>query len=469
MLPRLTPDEILNLRGKVAALEADSTFPRFLEIVRNRFTTEGYHSKNLSFWKSALRNFIRRSEYYLNLAKSTPIDTEQILSKMTEAFQTKTRQVTYVAPMEFVRFSNKPLEFRLFTIRSYTSSELESLLQNQVNEAFYPSHHATTTDLGRLTWYSFIVVTETEPAERLGRFGTFLADVGKVNIKFSEHPPIEKALKQLALVDWEANWLEPTADPDSEWEQWERFSVPFVFRVTDDLLSYPSHRINTSQLTTTSYVFIDPETGEPDEEEGPDVRISLDTEQGARLQAYVRKVDDALLKVESAGSSWAFYDRALSFLVKAFSTYELEQLLWHIAAIESILGEKKTGVTNRLVHRVSIILGDTEATRKEARSQFLKLYEFRSQLVHGAEFEQQIWEGHLRKARNVTRQVLVWFLYYLENITGQVRASSEQPTTFPSHEELLLMLDMKPTTRETIARHLPDIPTSFPNLPSWLD
>jgi len=465
---RLVTGNGVDMKNKVTDLESGPEFISLLDVVQKTFLAEGYHSGERSFWEWALRTFLRRSKFYINLGEGTHLEAKELISSLTEAFRRKIRNVTYLAPMEFVRFSGNPIVFRHFTIRSYSWKELDQLLQNSVNEVFYPSTYLRIKDLGNLAQYSFIVVTETESTERLGHLGHGLADVGKVNIKFSLYPPLEMALKELTLVDWEAEWLEPTTSPDSEWEQWERFEIPFVIRVTDDLLAQPDHRLDLSNLATTSYYSYNAETGEPEEDEGPDVRISLGTEQTKEFEAYVRKIDKLIQVVEAAGPSWSFFDRALSFLVKAFFTYDLEQLLWHIVALEGVLGEKGAGVTNRLIRRVSSILGKSDTERKQIRAQFVKLYDFRSQLVHGAEFEKQIWEGHLREARNLTRKVMVWFLHYLENIHGQIPAD-EKPPDYPRREELLLLLDIEAGTRNRLAKPLALIPAEFPYVASWLD
>ena len=436
-------------------------------MVQEIFLAEGYHSGERGFWTWALRTFLRRSKFYINIGEGTHVEAKELTASLTNAFRRKTRNVTYLAPMEYVRFSGNPIVFRHFTIRSYSWKELDQLLQNSVNHVFYQWSHLSIKDLGNLAQYSFIVVTETESTERIGHIGHGLADVGKVDLKFSRYPPLEIALKELTLVDWESEWLDPTTSPDSEWEQWERFDIPFVIRVTDDLLAQPVHRLDLSNLATTSYFSSNPETGEREEDQGPDVRISLGTEQLKEFEAYVRKIDKLIQAVEAAGPSWSFFDRALSFLVKAFFTYDLEQLLWHIVALEGVLGEKGAGVTNRLVRRVSKILGKSDAERKQIRAQFLKLYNFRSQLVHGAEFEKQIWEGHLRETRNLTRKVMVWFLHYLENIDSQI-PGDEKPPDYPRREELLLLLDMDAGTRKRVAKPLARIPAEFPHVCSWL-
>jgi hypothetical protein len=113
-----------------------------------------------------------------------------------------------------------------------------------------------------------------------------------------------------------------------------------------------------------------------------------------------------------------------------------------------------------------VILGGTAAERKAISKQFKQLYDLRSDLVHGDEFEKQIWEGHLRDARNLTRRMMVWFLELLASIRNQV-PPEEGPAGLPSREELLLLLDLQPNARTRVSRLLTGVPSGFPHVSAW--
>jgi hypothetical protein len=130
-------------------------------------------------------------------------------------------------------------------------------------------------------------------------------------------------------------------------------------------------------------------------------------------------------------SGWHFFETALNMLVKAFFTDELEQLLWHITAIDALLGEKGD-VTEKLARRVASILGKTEDQQTKLKDSFKELYNFRSALVHGKRFDDEdpVDVGHLRKARDFARQTFIWFLDILITIQNgilQGRNASEYP------------------------------------------
>jgi hypothetical protein len=451
------------LRELVEGLERGAEFKRLVAEVRTAFLPDGKHGRNESLWASALGNCLRRSHYYLDLSEEKTIRGDDVIDKLSVAFRRRSRQVTYLAPMEYLQLGCDSMTFKRFTIQRFKKVELDAMLQQAVNEVFYP--WAYVKDVGMLTWYSMIVVRDTEPTERVGFLGVRLAEIGKIRVRYTSYPAIEPALQHLALVDWEAPWLNGIGHTPDEWEQWERFGIPFVMRFTDDLLSGPAHAPDLSTLTTEPN--IDSYTGEY-EGERPSISIHLDAEESESLRSYLGRIEDLLERVGPHSSAWPFFARAQGFLMKAFFTYELEQLLWHMAALEALLGENRAGVTERLTRRIGIIVGQTNAERRAIRKRFRELYSFRSHLVHGDEFGKQIWEGHLREARNLTRQVMVWSLHLLASIEGQVRPE-EKPGGLPKREEILLLLDLERSTRTRVANLLTGVPAEFPHIASWIE
>lgn len=460
---RIVTNRPASLRELVEDLEKGAEFKNLVAEVRLAFLPDGYHGRDESLWAFALTNFLRRSRYYLDLSEEKTITDEDVIGKLGDAFRRQSRQATYLAPMEYLELGCDSMTFKRFTIRRFKRAELEGMLQQSVNEVFYP--WAYVKDVGMLTGYSMIVVGETEPTDRVGFGGAGLADIGKIRVRYTSYPAIEPALQHLALVDWEAPWLEGTGHTPDEWEQWERFGVPFVIRLTDDLLSVPAHAPDLSTLATEPVY--SPNTGEY-EGERRSTSIHLDAKASESLRSYLSRIEDLLEMVRPYLSAWPFFERAQGFLMKAFFTYELEQLVWHVAALEALLGENKVGITDRLARRIGAIVGRTDAEQRAIRKQFKELYDFRSDLVHGDEFGKQIWEGHLRDARNLTRRVMVWFLHFLANIETQLRPE-EKPTGLPKREELLLLLDLEPSTRTRVSRLVTGVPAEFPHIPSWIE
>ena len=161
-------------------------------------------------------------------------------------------------------------------------------------------------------------------------------------------------------------------------------------------------------------------------------------------------------------------DTMLGFLLKAFTSHGLEELLWHMTAIEAALGEDVDGgLTKLLGSRVALILGPTEAKRKAIRKRFGELYKMRCNLVHGnAEVgDQRVDFGHFIDARQFSRGVVLWVLRYMNHVYGILQGRIEDA---PTREDMLKVLDTSKPARGRIMCLLKETPAGFPNVDDWV-
>ena len=93
-----------------------------------------------------------------------------------------------------------------------------------------------------------------------------------------------------------------------------------------------------------------------------------------------KKHDTKLPYLETLDTRWPFLKVAIGNLIKAFFTEELEQLLWHITALEALLGERGRGIRKSIAKRSAAILGTTKTERKGWKKQFEDLYDLRCAL-----------------------------------------------------------------------------------------
>lgn len=228
-----------------------------------------------------------------------------------------------------------------------------------------------------------------------------------------------------------------------------------MLSTSDDLLSWPGQSNAVPEIET-----------EYDDEQEEIWRDSLLMEQG-EVQLFVsftRSINDVLARL-MAHSEWRFLDIALGFLIKAFFSEGLQQLLWHISVVESLLGEKKEGITELLSRRVACILGKTRKERASVYKSFKKLYDFRSDLVHGNREllkANKIYVGHLREARHVARETLLWFVHCLDHVDSRF---IESPCNhgLPKREDILSMLDMDTGSRARVEWLFNNLFSGFPH------
>jgi hypothetical protein len=465
---RLFVNKAVELWTMVDEMENEDEFHQLVLETRSAFYGD-YHGKSEYAWQRAVKNFFRRSVYYADIFEGKIVSIEATFHNYREAFQRREIQVSYLAPMEFVYFAERTMDFGTFHIRRFSSEELSTILQNSINEVFYPW---AAVDVKQLQNYWFIHLIEAVHAPKLGWIHVNLSDIDRVGIEYTEHPKvIEFALQQLALFDWQADWWKKLSahrhekqDKDLE-KGWLRFSIPFVLRVDDHLLDSPRPAPDISKLETEP--FIDARTGE-EIGEAPVVYIHFDKSETDAFKAFIQRTGNLLASLRAKQNGWQFLEVALGNFIRAFFSEGLEQMLWHITALEALLGEKGEGVTDRLARRIASILGKSEKERKAIRKQFKELYDFRSDLVHGNPFQKQTYVGHLRDARNLSRRVLLWFLHYLCKIQAGIPLNHAAENV-PTREDTLTLLDLDQNSRINLGWLIDIFPSEFPYVSEWVE
>lgn len=443
------------LQNAVEDIEESQLFSSLLEKVQHEVSAKGYHKGDISFWSNALRNVLRRSGYYSRIARSKKPASKVELRRILSAFDRRHETVTYMAPMEYVSLEQANLRFQTFTIKKFSKEQLDRIFDVTLNELYFPQ---AVIDTAMLSAYWFVVVKERRPIRPLGKIAVNLGSIGKVDISYSPFPVLEKTFQRLALFDWQPDYgrrRKPGERP--EWHGWLGFNIPFVIRVSDNLLKTPQQTPIMSALKTEPY--FDPMTNEELGEQ-PARYINLNGEETQALARSIKETDRLIKNVESAQEVWPFLVRALRFQVKGFFTTGLEQLLWHITVLEALFGEDIPGVTKRLARRTATVTAQSQTARKKVRKQFEELYNFRSRLIHGDEFKKQIWGGHLREARDMSRRSLLWFI----NLANKVLVTNrgKDLSALLTRNELLALIDLRPDALTRLAKIIRSMPSTFP-------
>lgn len=465
---RLFVNKAVELRTMVDQLESGDEFHQLTLETRSSFHGN-YHGNSEGAWQLAIKNFFRRSAYYADIFEGEIVSIEAPFHNYCEAFQRREIQVNYLAPMEFVKFAERTMDFGTFHIRRFSSDELSTIFQNTINEVFYPW---AVVDVKQLQNYWFLHLIESAQAPKLGWIHVNLNDIDRVGIEYTEHSKtVEFALQQLALFDWQADWWKKRSghghekqDKDLE-KGWLGFGIPFVLRVDDNLLDSPRPVPDISKLETEP--LIDAQTGE-EIGEVPAVYIHLNKSETDSFKAFIKRAGNLLTSLRAKQNGWQFLEVALGNFIKAFFSEGMEQMLWHITALEALLGERGEGVTDRMARRIASILGKNKNERKAIRKQFKELYVFRSDLVHGNPFQKQTYVGHLRDARNLSRRVLLWFLHYLCKIRAGI-PFNHATENIPTREDMITLLDLDQNSRKHIRWLIDILPSEFPYVSEWVE
>ena len=441
-----------HLRVLVEQLEEGHEFSALLEKTRSAFCSDWHSSKNESSWRHAIQHFFRRTGYYTGTfaGSNAPCD---LVHRYKEAFQRSYVQTTYLAPVEFVAFPKSAVEFSEFAIRRLDRNELDAIVGNDVNRVFYPY---AIVDTHALQEYWFIVVTTRQEAPRLGWINVDLSSIDRVSPEYTRFPcAVEDVLARLVLFDW-------VVAPQDDDLPYLGFNVPFVVRVDDNALRSPRSAPDCSTLVTTPQ--IDLSTG--DEYESPIFFFNLNEPHVVAFKECIECADECLRHLLTDDTHWPFLKVAIGNLIKAFFADGLEQLLWHVTVLETLLGERKQGVATSLAGRIAALLGTTQNKKKELRKQFGKLYDLRCSLVHGSEFKEDIQRKQLFEARMMARRVMIWFVHYFGDIAARVNEGSWQ-SEVPKREDFLILLDLSDSDRVRLSALLSNPPTGFPTAPDW--
>ena len=128
-----------------------------------------------------------------------------------------------MAPIEFVDFYDVDrLDFPSFSIRRFSPQELSEVINNSVNEVFYPD---AIWDVEKLSMFWFIdVIVPKVSTNKLLQNNDYFAYFGNYRHDPENFDPIKDALKIMALFNWRSC---------------NGFHVPFLSQVDEYFLAYP--------------------------------------------------------------------------------------------------------------------------------------------------------------------------------------------------------------------------------------
>ncbi len=443
------PDKVLPTpaaaRGWFDELEEDSTWDKLVQTCAHILGKKEEHRR--PSLGHPVKSWMRRGGTYLALLGGVQPNPVEVAEALLKDLQATEDRILFLAPLEGLEFIKTEMDFGDFQILRPQPEELEVLLGMPANRVFYPY---AATSIKRLTdhWY---IRCELREDRKLGpaydpielRWG------GPVRPEYTDLPlRIEPPLKCLIL------WDEQPYDLDLD--HWIGFvSIPFVIAVSDNPFKPPPAAPPIGDFRFYQPVIIDNE--EVGEEPGR--LIDLDAEGTAQFELFIRAVTVQLQRIRSVGKPWEFVDHGLNYLLKGFFSDGLDQLIWHIVALEALLGEKEsdTSLTEQLSKRVAAFHSGGPERGRAASKEFKTLYTIRCDLVHGRPFKKDVHSDHLWRARKLVRTVAIRMVDLLSQLAEE--AAKGRLTRIPEREEILSMLDA-----EGVRARLSELSRVFPSL-----
>lgn len=266
----------------------------------------------------------------------------------------------------------------------FSEAELEALVVAAPVDPYFRARF----DAKRLSQFRWLVVEEPYEVARTisGRhLPMFFRDWSSEMGSIEPHPPlfvpaVEAAICFLLTAPWEE--LVEGAERD-----WRAFRIPWVLTLDSDLFSPSTSVPDPETLTWIPYYIQDDQGDVVDEIEVPDT-TSLDDSTAVALADFDHRSWTRFLM---ARSSAMMPGPITHFFVRAFTSNDVDEFLFHITTIEACLGQSKdhqdkkqrlpdgsNGATARTAWRVSALLNDWSAG-----PEFKRLFKERSQFVHG--------------------------------------------------------------------------------------
>lgn len=190
---------------------------------------------------------------------------------------------------------------------------------------------------------------------------------------------------------------------------WRGFRLPWVYTVDDDLAVQPMAPPDTEALTFEPVIYHDTD-GEEIEDERPSV-LPLEDGSSTHLEHATR---DAWRKLEASRGSQLFQTPIEHFLVRAYLSGGIDELLAHMTVLEAALGEegdhdrklrpkpeRDLSATERMARRIAGLLGD-----QTAADAYRSLFKIRSLFVHGRAGLSTISTEQKVMARRLARRVV---------------------------------------------------------------
>lgn len=250
-------------------------------------------------------------------------------------------------------------------------------------------HHPEPIDFGRFSELQWLVVEETvaidpRPESRAVPilFTDLRRDLGAFEPHAARYPEaVERALFYLLLAPWETWSTMPEVD-------WRGFKIPWVYTTDTDLAVRPSRPPDAGDLTF-EIAFARDGWGEEDEYERPAV-LPLEDRSRDELASFDQS---GWSRLETARATSLFATPVEHFLVRAFRSDGIDEMMAHMTAIEAAVGEEgdhrrrlrakpdpypRLGSTERVAARVAGLLGD-----KAVAGVYADLFDLRSRFVHG--------------------------------------------------------------------------------------
>lgn len=333
-------------------------------------------------------------------------DMGKVAAALAHEFQRTTTRRRYLCPLDMAD-ELPSFQFGNARMGRFTAAELEVLFNAPRLERYYPG---IRLDAQRLSQFHWMVVEEDVSV--LGESGNrqfswldfpIGKDLGEIVPHSGRFPAaVESALFFLLLAPWD-DWAEMTE------VDWRGFRLPWVYTLDDDLCAFPQPPPPPERLSWEPYSH-QVDYDEWEESERPMWLRTWATAEDVRQALEARW---ELLQATSTLASELFSTPVEHFLVRAFLSDGIDEVMAHLIMIEAAFGAEAdhrrklrlTGdnydesPTRRVAARLSAAIVEPGAAKE-----YLDLYDMRCTYVHGRPEDRIISTQQRVLARRLARE-----------------------------------------------------------------
>lgn len=338
-------------------------------------------------------------------SKPSREDPEAIAAGLQRAFSATTTRRRHLCPLDLA--DDLPvLSFGLARIGSFSVEQLEGLFDTERLGRAYPGRSVDFARLAQMQW--LVIEEEVEIAPRPEArampifFQRMAQDFGAFDPLARRYPAVvEEALFCLLLAPWEAWGTMTLVD-------WRGFHLPWVYTIDTDLAIQPAVPPDAASLTFEPTIYHG-QDGEEIEDEQPSI-LQLDEDD---LQGLAQGLTETWGKLETARVTDLFTTPIEHFMVRAYASTGIDEVLAHMTVLEAALGEeadhdrklrpkseRDLSATERMARKVAGVLDDPSAAQA-----YRELFRVRSLFVHGRAGLSAISTDQRIMARRLARRV----------------------------------------------------------------
>ena len=336
------------------------------------------------------------------------LDLSVAAEALHEAFTRKTTLRHYLCPLDLAD-DLPPLTFGTSQVAQFSAAELKDMFNAPKLSRHFPKLPLDVSRLSQFRWLHVEEEIELDPRPE-ARAAPFMfidlsQDLGEIDPHLGRFPlAVESAVFFLLLAPWE------------EWStllevDWRGFRIPWIYTVDNDLFVRPAPPPTADSLTLEPWI-VEDRWGETIELEKPST-LPLQDLAAPALQHFS---DTKWTEVQAARATPLFETPIVHFLVRAFLSDGIDEVMAHMTTIEAALGleadhrrelrpktdlHRNLSATKRVAARLGAALAEAKAIKE-----YRDLFDLRSAFIHGRGGLQKISTPQRVLARSLARRVV---------------------------------------------------------------